>query len=483
MVVDAELSAAQHRGRRTFAEKHLSQLSLGDPSYNAFQEAQQQQQRQRLGTHQHHASPASVRSGTEPARRRRPRGPGTEFAAVIEKNGFPAEASHRSGCMDGTRESLYQYDTAHLHTHRKMVSQEPDMSGSGGEALQLFRPPWQDIWGTAAPSRFTQHRVAPPASAPEMDLDSSAGPTVRRRSGVELDMASLEATDVEALFEKRAAIADRVQLLQKLYEHELAAMEAIDAAIAATESAAGERPPPSPPVGGRRRRARRSEIRHEEYHREESQRRRQPWELANLDGDMMHHGEQDASVRHPAGASAVPRPRRGSPVPHPPLVGNWGYDDDSLAPLPRHSTAAVAETYAIRRTGSATFHVEASAAAHPDPNGAWSRRFPNAWSSAEKPEEEMEMSATAVPRPLLRANAVTMQRSAGALPQRQYKPPEREREVQRGDLVKQKQAPQSSREERLDLTNSVAAAPQQKNVATLRDLWKSLNMSSSPNPS
>lgn len=88
---------------------------------------------------------------------RRPRGPGKDFARIIEANGFPTGASRRSACADVNRENAYVYDTDHLHTHRKLHPQQQQHREGCGEALNLFERP--DPWAWMDMAHLQRHML------------------------------------------------------------------------------------------------------------------------------------------------------------------------------------------------------------------------------------------------------------------------------------------------------------------------------------
>ncbi|CBZ27407.1 hypothetical protein, unknown function [Leishmania mexicana MHOM/GT/2001/U1103] len=138
------------RGRRTFPERNASQISFGDASANSPIEKEEGPVRRQAQA----SAPVAWQQQQQQRHEqvwptRRPRGPGTAFAAHIEANGFPAAASRRSACVDVVPECLYQYDTSKLHTHKKLA-QMPNRVKQCDRNLQLFLRPEEQVARSAA---------------------------------------------------------------------------------------------------------------------------------------------------------------------------------------------------------------------------------------------------------------------------------------------------------------------------------------------
>nr|CAJ2474113.1 unnamed protein product [Leishmania braziliensis] len=143
-IIDATMHFEGRRGRRTFPEKNASQIRFGGAAANSHLEEQEGVVRRQAQT------PAPVSWQHQQERpTRRPRGPGTTFAAHIEANGFPAAASRRSARVDVAPECLYQYDTSKLHTHKRLT-QMPNRVKQCNRTLQLFLQPQEQVARSAA---------------------------------------------------------------------------------------------------------------------------------------------------------------------------------------------------------------------------------------------------------------------------------------------------------------------------------------------
>ncbi|KAG5500725.1 hypothetical protein JIQ42_04748 [Leishmania sp. Namibia] len=144
-IIDATVHFESHRGRRIFPEKTASQILFGDPTANGQMKEKGVAQRQAQAF-----APVSRRQQQQQRRTtRRPRGPGTAFAAHIEANGFPAAASRRSACVDVAPVCLYQYDTSKLHTHKRLAEM-PNREKQCDHTLQLFLRPEDQMARSAA---------------------------------------------------------------------------------------------------------------------------------------------------------------------------------------------------------------------------------------------------------------------------------------------------------------------------------------------
>ncbi|KAK7194185.1 hypothetical protein NESM_000332400 [Novymonas esmeraldas] len=218
VVVDASVHFSERRGRRTFAHKNTSQISFADTHVAAAPAR---------GT----GSRCGVAGGAPVARpTRRPRGPGLDFAAHIETNGFPADASHRSGRVDAAAECLYHFDTARLHTHKRVAQLENRARQCDG-TLQLFRRSEAEMARCAAATAAAMHRrlghharrtsrewtstssTPPSPSSPSPQRHTPAHPRGdARRTSPRSPHDPLQSRD--------GILRERRRLLEKVYERE-----------------------------------------------------------------------------------------------------------------------------------------------------------------------------------------------------------------------------------------------------------------------